>query len=358
MVCFNGFAQPAVAASSNAASLGVDLSSSIAANQSTVTGESPAMSQPFRFGVYPGGGTGETPNAPNPDGNAVVRRIQDLASGQPMVVHLYTAWSWFDATQLDAQIQHYAGAGFDVILTVKYSPPVGHDGDVAGFADFVRRVVDRYGAKPGITAFVIGNEANVPGVPNAADGAFARVDQAVTRGSVVARDAIAHAGSSARVGINFGVTGTASDAAFLGRLEEAGGRDFLDSIQFIGIDVYPGLWPSGTGQLYAETVVDLESARTSVNSIVAWQGLPIEILEMGAPMVDESDQAYRLTQFVKAVLDSRDRLQIASLIWFDLWDANSQSTNQFNHYGLLRSDFSVKPAFLAYRNLIAAGAHS
>ena len=38
--------------------------------------------------------------------------------------------------------------------------------------------------------------------------------------------------------------------------------------------------------------------------------------------------------------------------WFDLRDHNTSSTNFQHHYGLLRDDYSPKPAFEAYRRLL------
>jgi hypothetical protein len=38
--------------------------------------------------------------------------------------------------------------------------------------------------------------------------------------------------------------------------------------------------------------------------------------------------------------------------WFDLRDHNTSSENFQHHYGLLRDDYSPKPAFEAYRRLV------
>src|SRR5688572_26562934 len=64
----------------------------------------PASVPKLAFGVYPGGGTGETPDAPNPDASAVDRRLSQLAGGQRLLVHLYTAWSWHDQAYIDREI--------------------------------------------------------------------------------------------------------------------------------------------------------------------------------------------------------------------------------------------------------------
>ena len=308
----------------------------------------------FSFGVYPGGGTGETPNAPTPTGDGVMRRLSELSGGKPLTLHLYTAWSWYNQTQLDEQVQRYARAGYRMTLTVKYSPPSGHNGDVVGFVAFIRQVVAHFGMVPSVTGIVIGNEANVAGNPDASDGPFRDARDAITSGAIVAHRELIRLGSKTQVGVNFAITGVASDSAFLADLARIGGPDFASAVQFVGIDVYPGLWPAGTGHPYEDTVIDLLSARSSVDSVGSLAGRPIGILEIGAPTTDEFVQADRLGQFVQATLDNRQRFGIESLSWFDLWDADSQSTNPYNRYGLLRSDLSVKPAFRTFQTFVAA----
>src|SRR5262249_20916024 len=159
---------------------------------------------------------------PNPDAGAVMRRLADLAGGRQLLVHLYTAWSWYNPTQLDADVKRYGGAGYGIVLSVKYSPPAGRDDDLAGYEAFARAVVQRYGRQPGVVSFVIGNEANMAGVPDAADGAFTNARPAVVRGVVAARQAALESGSPARVGFNFASTSASADALFLQDLARIG----------------------------------------------------------------------------------------------------------------------------------------
>src|SRR5262245_34343089 len=155
----------------------------------------PAFSTPTRagtlaFGVYPGGGTGEMGSRTRPSDELILRQLRQLSGGQSLVVHLYTAWSWH-GDWLDAEIEKYSAAGFDVVLTVKYSPPAGRDGDVAGYESFVRSIVRKYAANPRLLALCIGNEANATGSPDASDGPFKNARLAVARGVVAAGQEVA-----------------------------------------------------------------------------------------------------------------------------------------------------------------------
>ena len=48
------------------------------------------------------------------------------------------------------------------------------------------------------------------------------------------------------------------------------------------------------------------------------------------------------------------RFNVSDYRWFDLRDADSASGSFESHYGLLRDDYSPKPAFEAFRSLVAS----
>lgn len=122
----------------------------------------------------------------------------------------------------------------------------------------------------------------------------------------------------------------------------------------MGVDVYPGVWPTGTGQPYADMVTFLEDARYALTSAGFGPEVKLQVEENGLPTLDETQQAARLADFVRATCDSRAALNITRYTWFDLWDADSSSTtNIYAHYGLLHSDLSAKPSYEQYRTLIA-----
>jgi len=148
---------------------------------------------------------------------------------------------------------------------------------------------------------------------------------------------------------------TDADATFVQGLARLGGPDFASSAQFVGVTLYPDTWAPGSGRPYDDMVGALASARASVDSLPELRPVPLEVLETGAPLLDEAQQAAWLRDFVRATLDARERLNVTHLSWFDLWDSDSGSPSFWAHYGLLRSDLSLKPAFEAYRDLIAGG---
>lgn len=322
---------------------------------SRATGQNVAPSaSPVRFGVYPGGGTGETGYVGAPSEAQIVGSLNQLRGSQTLNVHLYTAWSWYNQQTLDDDIARYTGAGFHVTLTIKYSPPTGHVGDVNGFKSFVSTVVNRYGTNTNVSHFVIGNEINVAsGNSGSSDGPISGVRAAVVQGVIAASQDLSHIGSHAQVGTDLAVQDRNADAQFMKDLTQQGGDSFKSAISFLGINVYPGLWPVGSGDPYGDMTTYLRNARYSLTNAGLGSNVTIDILENGFPTLNQADQANKLDAFVRAVCDNASSLGISGYTWFDLWDANSSSSSIYGHYGLLTSNMKPKSAFNTYQQAIA-----
>jgi hypothetical protein len=84
--------------------------------------------------------------------------------------------------------------------------------------------------------------------------------------------------------------------------------------------------------------------------------VPIHVEENGwptGPGREEARQVTALREMVKAVNRFRGNYGVTDYRWFDLRDHNTSSSNFQHHYGLLRDDYSAKPAFALYRKLVA-----
>lgn len=247
-----------------------------------------------------------------------------------------------------------------VTLTVKYSPPDGHDGDIDGFTAFVEQVVDNHATNPMVHRIVIGNEINVVnGNPGSSDGPFVGVNEATIAGVLAARVKLDAGGfDTTQVGISLAVLERETDAQFLQALTALGGDAFKAAVDFVGLNVYPGMWPVGTGDAYSDMVTHLQNGRYSISTAGFGSNVNLAVLENGFPTADADLQLTKLDGFLRAVCDAREETGLASYSWFDLWDANSSSTSPYAHYGLLRSDMTAKPSFDHYRSAIADGCGS
>ena len=63
-------------------------------------------------------------------------------------------------------------------------------------------------------------------------------------------------------------------------------------------------------------------------------------------------QETALRSMVTAASRYRGEYHVTDYRWFDLRDHNTSSGNFQQHYGLLRGDYTPKPAFAAYRELV------
>jgi hypothetical protein len=84
--------------------------------------------------------------------------------------------------------------------------------------------------------------------------------------------------------------------------------------------------------------------------------VPIHITESGYPTGpgrSDQEQERALREMVGAYADFSGTYNVSDYRWFLLRDGNSSAPDFQQQYGLLRDDYSPKPAFAAYRELIA-----
>ena len=349
----------------------------IALNCLVPAGHSAAGSDtPLRFGIYPGGPAGSVnPTAPPRPEDPVKRlaALRELAGGAPFVARLYSAWTGNAAADdpsgwLDREIAGYTAAGLNVELVVRYKP-LAADATAApaAFADHIRRIVRRYGGDPRFVSLQVTNEANIPGAPDAADGAFAGATGAVVQGVIAAKEQARQDGREhVRVGFSWAYDerlGASSD--FFATLGRVGGRRFAESVDWVGLDSYPGTWapqlalsrllPGQAGGAVKESVRSLRDCFMPLAGLGA--ATTIHIAENGFPTGpgrSEEMQAQVLDAMVRTVGDIRGAYGISDYRWFDLRDSSSADANVESQYGITRDDYSPKPAFATYRALVAA----
>jgi hypothetical protein len=71
------------------------------------------------------------------------------------------------------------------------------------------------------------------------------------------------------------------------------------------------------------------------------------------PGRSEATQQAVLRAAVRTVAAARATYGVTDYRWFDLRDADTAHASFESHYGLTRDDYSPKPAFFTYQELIA-----
>ncbi len=325
----------------------------------------------LRFGVYPWGGAGTVNPADPPvadDPAKAMAAAKAFKGSRSLTVHLYGQYTGVNSEEADALISDakwWSDNGLRVEMVVRYRPARPDLGP--GYVPWVRNVAARLAALPGVAALQIGNEPNNTASAAAGDGAYPGVIDAIAHGVPAARSALVAAGrADVSVGFNWAAgSSPCTTEPMWSQLKAAGGGAFLSAVGWVGIDVYPGTWspPSPTAvptaSLVNATITDgLRCLRTR-HMVTAGlsKAVAITVAETGYPTdADRSEgtQASVLQWTIAAVLSVRRAYGVTDLRWFSLRDANTASRQLENGYGLLHDDYTPKPAFDAYQQIIAA----
>ena len=284
--------------------------------------------------------------------------------GRPFVLRL-NRFFWSDG---EAAFERYlrlarrfARRGYQLELQVRYHPSPEQEGDLAAWRAHVREVVRRFGRIRGVVALQIANEVNLAFSPDSSDGAYRGARAALVTGVVAAKREVRRLGLR-RLGIGFNWfwrLDPASERGFWRELGERGGARFARSVDWIGLDAYPGtVFPVdvSVGGERDAMVSALASLRCFARGAGIPSSVPIKVEENGwptaPPLRSYREQARRLERMVRAVHDFRGTFNVSDYRWFNLRDGNTQSPLLFQHFGLLESDGERKPAFGAYRRLV------
>jgi hypothetical protein len=325
------------------------------------------------FGIYPGGAAGTVgPSGPVAPENpslrlAALKRLRP--PGRPFVLHLYASYTGAQgssaAQQLGEEIAQYGAAGFQTELAVCYRPAAGGSAaDVRGFTAFVRQAVHSLGPMRGFVSLQVTNEANQGGSPNTSDGYYAGAKDALIDGVLAAKDEIRRDNfRQIRVGFNWAYATDGGERAFWRYLGRRGGRRFVGDVDWVGVDLYPGTWGPALGRrrLAAATTSFMDRAFRALRATYLPlagipHAVPLRVTETGYPTGPGRTEAMQVTVMkaaLHAAYHARGTDNITGLRWFDLRDADSSSSSFESQYGLMRDDYSPKPAFGAYRALVA-----
>jgi hypothetical protein len=260
-----------------------------------------------------------------------------------------------------ALAHRFSALGLDVELQVRYHPSDADNGNIDKWLGFVRRVVQVFGPNRHVTGLQITNEVNLTFSPNTSDGFYRNAQDALVQGVITAkREARGLGYRQLSVGFNFAYgLNPAHDADFWRSIGAKGGKPFEEAVDWAGIDLYPGTFFPPTVVDYGDSMVEaLAVTRRCFMTLAGLdRSVPIHIDENGYPTGpgrSESTQLEALDGFVRAVQAFRGTYNVSNYSWFGLRDNNSADPNFQSQYGLLRSDYTPKPAFWRYRELVAS----
>ena len=329
----------------------------------------PVPGPALRFGITPGVQTGQLGTGPAPPRTPEdpVRHLAALRALQPpgrdLVLRLHRFF-WSDGEEgirrFLALADRYTSSGFLVELQLRYHPAPEQEGDIPAWVAYVRDVVRRFGSNPRVVAIQVTNEVNLTFSPDSSDGAYEGAREALVQGVIAAKDQARRMGSAVEIGFNWAYRADpAQDTSFWNALRDRGGKPFVDSLDWVGVDAYPGTLfpPAHTPGGERDGMVNaFDSARCFMAIPGIPPTVPIHVEENGwptSPSRSEDEQVRVMDTMVRATHDFRGTYNITDYRWFNLRDGDSTSPNYQVRYGLLRDDYSEKPGFATFRNLIA-----
>ena len=319
--------------------------------------------RPLRFGITPAGEAGQlgppakaVPEHPERT-LAALDRLRPRDRSIPFVVRLNRLfWSSGEGglARFLATTRRYTRQGYQVEVQLRYHPAPSREGDVFGFARWVRRVVDLFGPNPQVVGLQVTNEANFTYAPDSSDGAYQGARDALVQGVLAARDEVERTGhDQLKIGFSwFYRTDPANEGDYWEYLRTKGGPAFADAVDWVGLDAYPGTFfppitsPGGERDAMLNAISVLRECFLPLAGI--GRDVPIHVEENGFPTGAARSygrQRDSLSRMVHAVDEYGPSYNVTDYRWFDLRDANTGSANFQQHYGLLEDDYTPKPAF-------------
>jgi len=311
----------------------------------------------LRFGVYLGGpcevhhemATGR------PDVPDEINRVLDLLQGDKhFLVRTYLG---FTGTDEDAELVDmpsmpdlarytWRGRKLDLVLS-----NWDRRGNMAGWSEFIENVISRYG--PYIGCLQICEEPNLYEYPG--DGRFGHAVESILTGVKVAHNIVKHRALTAQVGFN-AVPSTDLNDGFWRELAPRIDHSFVNCLDYVGLNFYPDVAVPLVGEMPAEVTKVLSHFRKeTLHDAGIPASVPIHICENGwptGPCRYYTRQADLLEQMVRTVYDLRIDLNITQYELFALRDADTANPDPNHQFGILRDDYSPKPAFAIYQHLV------
>jgi hypothetical protein len=312
----------------------------------------------LRFGIYLGGvseahhemATGK------PDVPEEINRTLDLLQGDKhFLVRTYLG---FTGTEEDAELvampsmpdlarYTWRGRKLDLVLS-----NWDRCRNIPQWTEFIENVICRYG--PYIGCLQICEEPNLYDYPG--DGRFGHAVDNILAGVKVARQAIKRQALTAFVGFNV-VPCSDPDDVFWRELARRMDNSFINSLDYVGLNFYPDVAVPLVGSITKEVAAVLTEFREgTLKAARIPASVPVHICENGWPTGPHryyTRQAEFIDQSVRTVQELRGKLNITHYELFSLRDADTANPDLNHQFGILRDDYSPKPAFETYRRLIA-----
>ncbi|MEU6237276.1 hypothetical protein [Kitasatospora sp. NPDC047058] len=310
----------------------------------------------FTFGIYPGGLLGDETGVIEPvrpdDPARITAALRELQGAAPaFLVRAYRSYT--DAVPVAAATPsepgRYAAEGRRLDLVLQFREPSGR---LDGWLEHVRHTVRTEGHLIGALQICEEPNADLPPV----DGSIPNVRRALVQGVVAAKEEALACGYDLAVGFNAALNLDPADT-FWAELGTLADERFHRALDYVGLDFFPDVFRPVRPERLAEAVAGVLTGfrRDALAKAGIGSSVPIRICEHGwptGPDRTEQRQAEVVEEVIRTVAGLAAELTVDGYAFFSLRDADSAGAGLFDRFGLLRGDYSRKPAFDVYRRLV------
>lgn len=317
------------------------------------------MIDSFTFGIYPGGMTGTetgltTGPADVPD--KITSALDALQNNQErFLIRIYKGYKSLTQAghETPKNALQYAVNGRKLDLVLCFQSP---EEDLSGWKTFITGCIAEFGSH--LAKLQITEEANVK-LPSL-DGFYDNSRKALVDGVIFAKDMIRKLKLNVQVGFN-ATPDFNPNKTFWTEIAQLAGTEFYKSLDYVGLDFFPDVFRRLSPQ-----TSDLELTHAIASVLILFRkdmetagisdSTPIHITENGWPTSKDrshEEQAVMLEKIVTAIHSLRIEHRITHYELFDLRDADSNVNDIFFQFGIMKDDYSPKPAFYVYKRLIS-----
>lgn len=311
---------------------------------------------PFSFGIYPGSATGTEGGLIRgllDQPQAIIKALNELQPpDKPFIVRAYMVYiggGTIEAITPGDFVQYMASnRKLDLVLCYR-----AIDDSLNVWTEFIRSIIRQYATE--LITLQITEEANSTGPGG--DGVAPNVRAALVAGVLAAKAEVERLGLA--VGIGFSATINFNPADdFWSDLLHIGGQSFVDALDYVALDFFADVFvalPPNVALDEAVRSVLHQFRNVSMGQAQIPATVPIHIGENGWPTSanrSHERQAEALETIIRTIYEERQTFNIHRYELFNLRDADSAQDDIFYQFGILRDDYSPKPAYQVFQKLV------
>ncbi|MDQ7092035.1 hypothetical protein REC12_00300 [Desulfosporosinus sp. PR] len=231
--------------------------------------------------------------------------------------------------------------------------------ELDNWLDFIRQIIKQYGSH--LASLQITNEPNLSFM----EGSKPYILQALVEGVIAAKRETLDRNLPLKIGFGSVPDSPMAVPDFWENLAKTGGKAFRDAVDFVGHNFYVDVFEEQPLDLKAITTSIEHTLRTLRDKDLRTAGIPasvpIRIAENGWPTgknpvanIERSyeHQAEVLETVIRTIYTLRLELNISHYELFGLRDADSSKEDLFHQFGIMRDDYTPKPAYQTFKKLI------